>query len=68
MAHDFWDGDRKIKGVDEPHPEVLPMDIINVDMDETFTRLDETTFKNTRIIGWIKNESKETEEETANAG
>lgn len=59
MAHDFWDGNRVIKGVDEVRPEVLPMDIINVDASGEFTRLDENIFKNTRIIGWIKNEPKE---------
>ena len=59
MAHDFWDGNRKIKGVEEPHPEVLPMDIVNIDTTGEFTRLDEDIFKNTRIIGWIRNEPKE---------
>jgi len=58
MAHDFWDGNRKIPGVEEVRPEVLPMDIISIDTDENFTRLNETIFKETRIIGWIRNESK----------
>ena len=55
MSHDFWDGDRKIKGVDEIHPEVLPMDVLHLDVSDDFVRLDETIFKNTRIIGWKKN-------------
>ena len=54
MAHDFHDGDRKIHGVEEVHPEVLPMDVVHLDTDESFVRLDENIFKETRIIGWRK--------------
>jgi hypothetical protein len=54
MAHDFWDGDRKVKGVEEVHPEVYPMDVYHLDSDETFERLDESIFIETRIVGWKK--------------
>ena len=54
MAHDFHDGHRKVSGIPEIHPEVLPMDIVHLDTDETFTRLNEDIFKETRIVGWRK--------------
>lgn len=54
MAHDYHDGNRVIKGVDEVHPEVLPMDIIHLDISNDFTRIDERIFKETRIVGWRK--------------
>jgi hypothetical protein len=54
MAHDFWDSNRKVKGVPEIHPEVLPMDILHLDISDDFVRLDESIFKETRIIGWRK--------------
>jgi len=59
MAHDFWDSERKVKGVDEIHPEVLPMDVVHLDVSDNFTRLDENIFKETRIIGW-RNHGKKT--------
>jgi hypothetical protein len=62
MAHDFWDGYRKVKGVEEIHPEVTPMDVVHLDTDETFTRLNENIFKETRIVGWRKNDTKTSEE------
>jgi hypothetical protein len=61
MAHDYWDGNRVIAGVDEVHAEVLPMDIIEIDNSRYFTRLDENIFNETRIIGWTRNEQKKTE-------
>jgi hypothetical protein len=64
MAHDYHDGDRKIHGVEEVHPEVLPMDVYHLDSDESFTRLDENIFKETRIVGWRKNESKKKKDST----
>jgi hypothetical protein len=54
MAHDFWDDDRKVKGVEEVHPEIYPMDVYHLDSDETFERLDESIFIETRIVGWRK--------------
>jgi len=54
MAHDFWDGDRKIQGVPEVHPEVLPIDIVHLDTDKSFERLNENIFRETRIVGWRK--------------
>ena len=54
MAHDYHDGDRKIHGVEEIRPEVLPMDIVHLDTDESFVRLNENIFKETRIVGWRK--------------
>jgi hypothetical protein len=54
MAHDYHDGDRKIHGVKEVRPEVLPMDIHHLDSDDTFERLDENIFIETRIVGWRK--------------
>ena len=54
MAHDFHDGDRKIHSVEEVHPEVLPMDIVHLDTDESFVRLNENVFIETRIVGWRK--------------
>jgi hypothetical protein len=55
MAHDFWDSDRKVHGVPEIRPEVLPMDVLHLDISDNFTRLNENIFKETRIIGWRKN-------------
>ena len=54
MAHDFHDGDRKIHGVEEVHPEVLPMDVVHLDTDDSFVRLNENKFIETRIVGWRK--------------
>jgi len=54
MTHDFWDGDRKVKGVEEVHPEVLLMDVVHMDVSDDFVRVDESIFKETRIIGWRK--------------
>jgi hypothetical protein len=54
MAHDFHDGIRKVKGVPEPHPEVLPTDILHLSVNESFERLPEDIFKETRIIGFRK--------------
>jgi hypothetical protein len=56
MAHDFWDGDRKIEGVDEPRPEVFPMDVVHLDVSHDFVRVNEYihNFDVTRIIGWRK--------------
>lgn len=54
MAHDFWDGIRQVRGVPEPHPEVLPADIEFLENDPTFERLPEELFKETRIIGFRK--------------
>ena len=54
MVHDFWDSDRKVKGVPEIHPEVLPMDVLHMDTSDDFVRLNENIFKETRIIGWRK--------------
>lgn len=54
MAHDFWDGVRQVRGVPEPHPEVLPADIEFLENDPTFERLPEELFKETRIIGFRK--------------
>jgi hypothetical protein len=62
MAHDFWDSYRQVHGVPEIHPEVLPMDIVHLDTDENFTRLNESIFKETRIVGWRKNDKKTSEE------
>jgi hypothetical protein len=56
MAHDYHDGNRVIKGVDEVHPEVLPMDVIHLDVSDDFTRIDESVFKETRIVAWRKHE------------
>ena len=53
MAHDYHDGIRKIKGMKEVYPEVLPQDVEH--FDKTFERLPEEIFKETRIIGWRKN-------------
>lgn len=54
MAHDFHDGIRKVKGVPEPHPEVLPTDILHLSVNESFERLPEDVFRETRIIGFRK--------------
>jgi hypothetical protein len=56
LSHDFWDGDRKVDSVEEPHPEVLPMDVVHLDLDETFVRVNEYihNFDVTRIVGWRK--------------
>src|SRR3990167_1823588 len=56
MAHDFHDGIRKVRTVPREYftPEVKPEDVKHLDNDETFERLDEDIFKETRIIGWKK--------------
>lgn len=56
MAHDYHDSNRIIKGIPmkDIHPEVLPMDVFHLDSDDTFRRLPEDIFKNTRIIAFKK--------------
>ena len=56
MAHDFHDEIRKVRDVPREYftPEVRPEDVKHLDNDETFERLDEDIFKETRIIGWKK--------------
>lgn len=54
MSHDFYDGVRKVRDVPNASGEVLPEDVKIFEEDETFERLDEEIFKETRIIGWRK--------------
>ena len=54
MSHDFWDGDRKILGVNEIHPEVTPRDVVHLDISDDFVRINEDIFRETRIVGWRK--------------
>jgi hypothetical protein len=55
MAHDYHDGIRKVAGVlDTYQPEVHPKDILHLSTNETFERLSEHEFKETRIVGFRK--------------
>jgi hypothetical protein len=54
MAHDFYDGKRKVVDVPSPNAEVTPKDVLHLDEDETFIRLPDDIFETTRIIGWQK--------------
>lgn len=56
MTHDFYDGTRVVRGVpvENISIEVVAEDIAHMEEDETFERLDEELFKDTRIIGWRK--------------
>jgi hypothetical protein len=56
LAHDFYDGTRIVRDVpvENISIEVVADDIIHMEEDETFERLDEEIFKETRIIGWMK--------------
>jgi len=56
MAHDFYDGTRIVRDVpvENISIEVTANDIIHMEEDETFERLDEEIFKETRIMGWRK--------------
>lgn len=54
MAHDYYNGTRKVRGVPDENisKEVLPMDIVHLMTDTSWTRLPEEQFKETRIIGF----------------
>jgi hypothetical protein len=56
LTHDFYDGTRVVRDVpvENISIEVVADDIVHMDEDATFERLDEEMFKETRIIGWIK--------------
>jgi hypothetical protein len=55
MAHDYHDGIRKVAGVPDTYqPEVRPKDILHLSTNETFERLSEHEFKETRIVGFRK--------------
>ena len=56
LTHDFYDGSRVVRGVpvENISIEVVASDIVRMENDVTFERLDEETFKDTRIIGWRK--------------
>ena len=56
MAHDYYNGARKVRGVPDENisKEVLPMDIVHLTTDASWTRLPEEQFKETRIIGFRK--------------
>lgn len=56
FAHDFYDGTRIVRDVlvENISIEVTANDIIHMEEDETFERLPEDLFKETRIIGWKK--------------
>jgi len=56
MTHDFYDGSRVVRGVPVGNIsiEVTADDIVHMEEDETFERLDEELFQDTRIIGWRK--------------
>ena len=56
LAHDFYDGTRIVRDVpvENISIEVVANDIVHMETDKTFERLEETVFKETRIIGWRK--------------
>lgn len=54
LAHDYYDGIRKVRDVPNPSAEVTPDDIKFLDDNWNFVRLPEHIFEETRIIGWMK--------------
>lgn len=54
LCHDFTDGIRILRGVTlkDWKPEVRNSDISDIEGDPMFERLDESDFKETRIVGW----------------
>ena len=55
MAHDYHDGIRIVPDVSTDYqPEVHPRDILHLAVNESFERLSEHRFKETRIVGFRK--------------
>lgn len=50
MAHDYYDGKRDVRDVDEPRAEVRPEDVLDL----YYMKPIEGYFEHTRLIGWIK--------------
>lgn len=54
LTHDYYDGVRVVTDVYDPHAEVRPEDVADIDADTSFQLYDQQLLSTTRIQGWRK--------------